>query len=203
MDAQTILDFIEELGVLKRLPRTGWLFRGITDCESVADHCYRVSILSMLLADSLVSQGVEVNAEKVMRIALLHEVAEARIGDIPFPAQAYIGEDVKTASENAAVRDMFQGFGTLQQQYVALWEEFEYGTSLEGKLVQAADKLELLIQVFEYEQVGYRSLDKFWENLWNQRNFDAYSLVREMSQLLVEKRAGLGIAEKQGLGVRD
>ncbi|MBI1927725.1 HD domain-containing protein, partial [Candidatus Poribacteria bacterium] len=51
MDAQAVLNFIEEIGVLKNLPRTGWRFRGIKDAESVADHCYRVSLLSMLLAD--------------------------------------------------------------------------------------------------------------------------------------------------------
>ena len=43
MNAQAVLDLVEEIGVLKNLPRTGWRFRGIKDAESVADHCYRVS----------------------------------------------------------------------------------------------------------------------------------------------------------------
>ena len=97
MNAQVVLDFIEEIGVLKNLPRTGWRFRGIKDAESVADHCYRVSLLSMILADVLTAQDVPLDVEKVMRIALLHEVAEARIGDLPFPALKYIPEAVKEA----------------------------------------------------------------------------------------------------------
>ncbi len=191
MNAQAVLDLVEEIGVLKNLPRTGWRFRGIKDAESVADHCYRVSFLSMLLADVLAKQGVQLDVEKVMRIALLHEVAEARIGDVPFPALEYIPEDVKEAGEKAAFRSMFEGFDTLLPKYTDLWEEFENGTSLEGKLVRAADKLELMIQVFEYEQLGYRSLDKFWTNAWNLKGFDDYALVREIMDLLVERRIQL------------
>ena len=164
MNAQAVLDFIEEIGVLKNLSRTGWRFRGIKDAESVADHCYRVSLLSMILADVLTEQDVRLDAEKVMRLALLHEIAEARIGDLPFPALEYIPEGVKEAGERAAVESMFERFGLLQQKYIQLWEEFEKGTSIEGKLVRAADKLELMIQVLEYEKIGYRSLDKSLES---------------------------------------
>ena len=88
-------------------------------------------------------------------------VAEARIGDLPFPTLKYIPEEVKAAGERAAVESMFEHFGPLQQKYMRLWDEFEEGTSIEGKLVQAADKLELMIQVLEYEKIGYRSLDEF------------------------------------------
>ena len=191
MNAQAILDFIEEIGVLKNLPRTGWRFRGIKDAESVADHCYRVSLLSMILADVLAEQGVPLDVEKVMRLALLHEVAEARIGDLPFPALEYIPEAVKKTGEQAAVESMFEHFGPLQQKYMQLWEEFEEGTSIEGKLVRAADKLELMIQVLEYEKIGYRSLDKFWTNPWNFRSFDHSPLIQEIIDLLYQRREDL------------
>ena len=191
MNAQAVLDFIEEVGILKNLPRTGWRFRGIKDAESVADHCYRVSLLSMILADVLTEQDIPLDVEKVMRIALLHEVAEARIGDLPFPALKYISEEVKAAAERAAVESMFESFGSLQQKYIQLWEEFEAGTSIEGKLVRAADKLELMIQVLEYEKIGYRSLDKFWTNPWNYRNFDDSPLIQEIMDLLYQRRDDL------------
>ena len=57
------------------------------------------------------------DVEKVMRLALLHEIAEARIGDLPFPALKYIPEAVKTAGERAAVEAMFERFGPLKQKY--------------------------------------------------------------------------------------
>ena len=191
MNAQAVLDFIEEIGVLKNLPRTGWRFRGIKDAESVADHCYRVSLLSMILADVLTEQDIPLDVEKVMRLALLHEVAEARIGDLPFPARTYIPEAVKTAGERAAVESMFERFGPLRKKYIQLWDDFEKGTSIEGKLVRAADKLELMIQVLEYEKIGYRSLDKFWTNPWNYRNFDDSPLIQEIIDLLYQRREDL------------
>ena len=191
MNAEAVLDFIEEIGVLKNLPRTGWRFRGIKDAESIADHCYRVSLLSMILADVLAEQGVPLQVEKVLRLALLHEVAEARIGDLPFPSLEYIPEAVKEAGEQAAVESMFERFGPLQKKYIQLWQEFEKGTSIEGKLVRAADKLELMIQVLEYEKIGYRSLDKFWTNPWNHRNFDDSPLIREIMDLLYQRREDL------------
>ena len=74
MNAQTILDFMEEAGKLKILPRTGWLLRGLRNPESIADHCYRTSLLAMLLADVLEEQGVEIDVARVMRMALLHDI---------------------------------------------------------------------------------------------------------------------------------
>ena len=90
MKAEAILSFIEEIGILKSLPRTGWLIHGIKNGESIADHCYRMTLLSMLLADTLVAKGMKLDTEKVMRLSLLHEIAEARIGDIPFTVLTYI-----------------------------------------------------------------------------------------------------------------
>ena len=188
LNAQTILDFIEEIGVLKNLPRTGWRFQGIKDGESVADHCYRVSLLSMILADLLKTHGVRLDAEKVMRMSLLHEVAEARIGDIPFPALEYISEDVKENGENTAVKSMFDAFGVVGKKYIDIWEEFESNTSVEGQLVRAADKLELMIQAYEYEKIGYRNLDKFWTNSWNRQGVKQFAQIQEIMDLLLERR---------------
>ena len=188
LNAQTILDFIEEIGVLKNLPRTGWRFQGIKDGESVADHCYRVSLLSMILADLLKTHGVSLDAEKVMRMALLHEVAEARIGDVPFPALEYISEDVKENGENTAVKSMFDAFGVVGEKDIEIWEEFVSNTSVEGQLVRAADKLELMIQAYEYEKIGYRNLDKFWTNSWNRQGVKQFAQIQEIMDLLMERR---------------
>ena len=188
LNAQSILNFIEEIGVLKNLPRTGWRFQGIKDAESVADHCYRVSLLSMILADLLTAHGVRLDAEKVMRMALLHEVAEARIGDIPFPALEYIPENVKESGEKMAVKSMFGGFGTVGEKYIEIWEEFEDNISVESRLVRAADKLELMIQAYEYEKIGYRTLDKFWTNNWKRQGVKQFPQIQEIMNLLVKRR---------------
>ncbi|MEC7868773.1 MAG: HD domain-containing protein [Candidatus Poribacteria bacterium] len=188
MKAEAILSFIEEIGILKSLPRTGWLIHGIKNGESIADHCYRMTLLSMVLADTLVAKGMKLDTEKVMRLSLLHEIAEARIGDIPFTVLTYIPEEVKEIGERKAVTSMLEKFGSIGKWYQELWEEFEKNETIEAKLVRAADKLELMIQVLEYEKLGYQSLNQFWENDWNQRGFDISPLIQEIMELLTKKR---------------
>ena len=188
MKAEAILSFIEEIGILKSLPRTGWLIHGIKNGESIADHCYRMTLLSMLLADTLVAKGMKLDTEKVMRLSLLHEIAEARIGDIPFTVLTYIPEEVKEIGERKAVTSMLEKFGSMGEWYQELWEEFEQNETIEAKLVRAADKLELMIQVLEYEKLGYQSLDQFWKNDWNQRGFDVNPLVQEIMDLLTKEK---------------
>ena len=188
MKAEAILSFIEEIGILKSLPRTGWLIHGIKNGESIADHCYRMTLLSMLLADTLVAKGMKLDTEKVMRLSLLHEIAEARIGDIPFTVLTYIPKEVKEIGERKAVTSMLEKFGSIGKWYQELWEEFEQNETIEAKLVRAADKLELMIQVLEYEKLGYQSLNQFWENDWNQRGFDISPLIQEIMELLTKKR---------------
>lgn len=190
MDAQAILDLMEEVGKLKVLPRTGWLLRGLRNVESIADHCYRVSLLAMIFADCLNEEGMEVDVETVMRIALLHDIAESQLGDIPHPATRYIPEDIKEKGERAAVQDMVGAFGKIGDRYVALWQSFEDASSLEAKIVRVADKLEMMIQAFEYENVGYCSLDDFWENTANFRHFNDYPLVQKIMEILQERRNG-------------
>ena len=188
MNAQAILDLMEEVGKLKLLPRTGWLLRGLRNVESIADHCYRVSLLAMIFADCLNEAGMDINVETVMRIALLHDIAESQMGDIPHPATRYIPEDIKEQGERAAVQDMLSAFGKLGDRYAALWQSFEDASTIEAKIVRVADKLEMMIQAFEYESVGYRSLGDFWENTANFRYFNDYPLVQEIMTLLEERR---------------
>lgn len=165
IDIEKMIELFSESAILKKVRRTGWTWRNVPDCESIADHCYRVNLIAMMLCDALNSsikdEGERFNAEKVLRMATIHEIAECRIGDIPYPAQKYIGSGVKTAAETEAVRDMLESFG---HGYVELWEEFENGASREGKLVKAADKFEMLLQAFEYEKAGLKTLSDFWEN---------------------------------------
>ncbi len=187
----TLLDFIEEIGVLKNIPRIGWQFRGIKDCESVADHCYRVSLLAMLLADILVEQGVELDTEKVMRIALLHEIAEARVTDIPAVSLGYIPAEIKHQAEQKAAEAMLNPFGALGERYLALWEEFEQRSTLEARVVRAADKLEMLIQAYQYEKTGYQSLGDFWVREDTRRVFEAFPQFEQILEMLETRRDAL------------
>ncbi|HEY9283293.1 MAG TPA: HD domain-containing protein, partial [Pyrinomonadaceae bacterium] len=77
-----MLPILADLQRLKRLDRTGWVLRGLAPgAESVAAHSYGVAVAAMLLADLVRARGVELDVERVLRLALLHDLAEARTGD--------------------------------------------------------------------------------------------------------------------------
>ncbi len=163
MESNQIIEFLTELIRLKALPRTGWLLRGVRDVESIADHLFGVAWIAMLLADCAIAHGKEINVEKVLRMALLHDLSEARTGDLPSTIKPYFpGNTLKQADEQAT-RDILQPLGAAGANYLALWHEYEERTSLEARLVKAADKLDLLFQAREYEKGGANNLGEFWD----------------------------------------
>ncbi|PJF44380.1 MAG: oxetanocin [Phototrophicales bacterium] len=191
MDAKSLLQFMEQVGRMKVMPRTGWLLRGVKHPETVAEHSYRMTLLAMVLSDMLNEQGLVINVERVMRMALLHDIAESQTGDIPQPAMRHFPDEVKENVERGIMTELTQDFGHLGNLYVDLWEEYERSETLEAQIVKTADKLELLIQAFEYEKLGFQSLDDFWENLLSYPLFQDYPLVQQVLILLAERRLRL------------
>src|ERR687894_2738833 len=102
-----MLSTLIELQRLKRLDRTGWTLRGLPNgTESVAAHSFGVSVTAMLLADKFIAHGIIVNVEKVLRIALLHDWAEVRVGDMPRTGTLYFGAEARKHAETAAFNDI-------------------------------------------------------------------------------------------------
>ena len=157
-----------ELQRLKVLERTGWMLRGIAQgAESVADHSYGVVVAAMLLADEVAARGVRVDAERVLRMAVLHDWAEARVGDLPRTATEYLGPEARKGAERAAFADIVAPLAAagLVEKYGALQDEYEERESLESRLVKAADVIDLLVQTLSFERAGVRGLDEFWEGI--------------------------------------
>ena len=180
-----------ELQRLKRLDRTGWTLRGLPNgTESVAAHSFGVGVAAMLLADELLAQGVTVDAEKVLRMALLHDWAEVRVGDMPRIATAYFGADARKQAESRAFADVVSELKS--DLYTTLYDDYEQRDSLEARLVKAADVLDLLVQLLALERAGARGLDEFWEVAENpdfQLGVVADGIVREVFQSLLKARS--------------
>jgi putative hydrolase of HD superfamily len=171
---ERIVDLILELDVLERLPRMGFLLQGITHPENVAAHCYGVALTAMLMTDAL--QG-PVNALRALRMALLHEVSEARITDLPYRTLGYIDPQTKSAAESRAAQDLL---GPIDDAYVSLWEEFEAAETLEARIVRAADKIQMMVKVLRYEREGRGSLADFWLNTEYNENDWGVGLARNL-----------------------
>ena len=187
-----MLSTLIELQRLKRLDRTGWTLRGLPNgTESVAAHSFGVSATAMLLADKFISRGISINVEKVLRIALLHDWAEARVGDMPRTATRYFGSEARKQAETAAFSDVVSEVDGSQGLYTTLYTDYEHRSSLEARLVKAADVLDLLVQVLALERAGARGLNEFWE-VAEQPDFklegEAEQIVQEFLQSILSAR---------------
>ncbi|HYN85656.1 MAG TPA: HD family hydrolase [Pyrinomonadaceae bacterium] len=176
-----MLSVLIELQRLKRLDRTGWVLRGLAPgAESVAAHSYGVALTAMLLADEARARGVEVNAERVLRIALLHDLAEARTGDMPRTMAEFYGAEARRAAERAAFGGVVGALAAERRaEYAGLHDDYEARASVEARLVKAADIIDLLAQALAFERAGARGLDEFWEGA-GRREFGLEGAAREV-----------------------
>lgn len=153
--------FAYEAGQLKRLPRAGWLFAGITGPESVADHSFRVGVLAYAIA---ITEGAD--AERAATLGLFHDLPETRIGDVPRVGRPY----VSTAPPQQVVADQTAGLpGPLAAHIQALIAEHESAkgpdSSREALCSRDADKLDCLLQALEYQAQGNSQMRQWIDNM--------------------------------------
>ncbi|EDW57925.1 uncharacterized protein [Drosophila virilis] len=140
-----ILQFMELIGNLKHTKRTGWVLRDVNDCESISGHMYRMSMLTFLLDGS---EGL--NQIRCMELALVHDLAESLVGDItPFCG---VSKEEKRAMEFKAMEDICKLIEPRGKRIMELFEEYEHAQSAESKFVKDLDRLDMVMQAFEYEK---------------------------------------------------
>lgn len=167
MNQDNLIALFIETTALKRLPRAGWILRGVPNVESVADHAYHTAFVALALSDVLNASGalaVALDTGKVLAIAVLHDLGETRLTDLPGPTRHLIPEGVKSQAELAAVQILTEPLPSADH-FRALWREFEDASTPEGRLVRDVDKLEMMVQCLRYELSGSRGLDDFWRNM--------------------------------------
>jgi putative hydrolase of HD superfamily len=170
LGADGLARFLHRIGRLKRVPRTGWLDRGVpaAETESVADHSFRVALLAWLAG----ADEPGLDRDRLLKLALLHDLAEAVTGDLPpydpgeltdvAPAdraavlnrrhvRSEARRAAKRAAEAAAMADLLADLsGPVADELEALWRELDEGSSAEARFVKQADKLETYLQSREY-----------------------------------------------------
>ncbi|MFZ8770498.1 HD domain-containing protein [Vibrio harveyi] len=134
-----ILTFLREAEQLKNTLRTAWTSSGRH--ESTAEHTWRLCLLAMLVAEHY----PHLDSLKVLKLCVVHDLAEAVSGDISALEQ-HDGLD-KSALELADLKQLIAPLdASLQKDLLELWLEYDSATTAEARLTKALDKLETILQ---------------------------------------------------------
>ncbi len=155
-----ILDFFKTAANLKKIHRQGWIEKlSLDNPESVADHSYSMAVISMVISDL-----ENYDSEKILKMVLLHDLAESKIGDHT-PEQ--LSSEEKNKLEDNAFNEIIENLPNLiKSQYLQIWQEYQKNNSVESKLVHQIDKLEMVIQAKIYKKDGHpqEKLESFFES---------------------------------------
>ncbi|XP_072512688.1 5'-deoxynucleotidase HDDC2 [Salminus brasiliensis] len=191
-----MLQFMKLVGQLKRVPRTGWVYRNVQRPESVSDHMYRMAVMALTVQDT------SVNRERCMKLALVHDLAESIVGDIA-PADNISKAEKHRREKEAMVRITGLLNEDLRKELYQLWEEYETQSSSEAKLVKEFDQLEMILQAHEYEELEGRPgrLQEFFTSTEGRfRHPEVLALVKSLNEERARHmaRAGESSQEKNG-----
>ena len=138
-----IRDVLIECLTLKDVARAGWVRSEVKNPESVAAHSWGVAWLAVTLCPEGLDVGISAT------IAILHDVAEIRVGDIT-PVDGINPAD-KREMEEKSTRDILESLGA-DKKLFELWLDYEDGRTPEGRFVKACDKLDMALQATLYSE---------------------------------------------------
>jgi putative hydrolase of HD superfamily len=145
---------------LKETKRAGWMKKvGIRNPESVAGHSYRMALIGAYIA----AERKDLDAAKLIRMCLLHDLSESFIGDL-MPEEKTRDERKTHSGENSVMRMILSSLPMrIRDVFLSDWEELLLGKTRESKLAWDIDNLEMRLQAVDYVMKGYdkRKLSRF------------------------------------------
>lgn len=155
------LGFLKTVGKSKRLLRSGWVREKVKDPESIAEHSFRVGVLAMVLADKL---GENLDKEKLIKMALVHDLGELITGDIVVERWDVIDfkkREQKEKEEREGTKKIFDKIEGADE-YLAIYDEMVERNTEEARAFWQLDKLEMALQALEYEEEQGKNLEEFF-----------------------------------------
>ena len=145
-------DFLFEVGMLNKTPRTGYQFLG-SGKESVAEHILR----TLFVGYTLCKMDNTLDENRVLKMCLFHDLPEARTGDMNYVNKKYVDVD-----EEKAVRELTEGISFGNEIKEAI-DEFNKKETRESQIAMDADQLALILQLKEYGDLGNKYAEE-WIN---------------------------------------
>lgn len=155
------LDFFKTVGKSKRLLRTGWIRENIANPESVAEHSFRTGMLAMVMADKM---DHPLDKNKLIKMALLHDLGELATGDIVVERGEVLDvkkRDEKEVQEKEGIEEVFGLIGE-GNVYAEIFQEMITRDTAEAIFFWQIDKLEMALQALEYEEEQDVNLEEFF-----------------------------------------
>jgi putative hydrolase of HD superfamily len=144
-----ITNFLFEVGILAKTPRSGFHFLG-TGVQTVAEHISRAVYVGYTLANL---EGADIS--KVMKMCLFHDLGEARVSDLNYVHQMYVEKKERKAISDSAENLPFG------QDIEKIIDEFEERKSLESVVAKDADNIEWILSLKEQSDVGNKRADEW------------------------------------------
>jgi len=167
---KNLVKFFHQIGKLKEMPRRGWVINDIKNGESIAEHIFRASLMAWVLGSG--KKGL--NVERILKMALMHDICEIYAGDIT-PYDSVLPKNGKKRKEfmktwprfsetqklkisrnkhkkeeeglKRLIKDLPSG---IKKEMENLWLDYEKGLTPEGRFFKQADRLENFLQALEY-----------------------------------------------------
>ena len=153
----SIANFLFEVGMLSKTPRSGYQFLG-SGKESVAEHVLR----TVFVGYALCKMDPSLDEFRVLKMCVLHDLPEARTGDMNYVNKKYVDVD-----EEKAVRELTEHlfFGSDIKSFI---DEFNRKETKEALAARDADQIALILQLKEYGDLGNKYSEE-WISFARQR----------------------------------
>ncbi len=179
------LEFFSLLGKLKRKPRREWVVEGIEDAETTAEHVYHLLVLVWATG----RENKEIDMEKAIKIALIHDMHEIYAPDFTLYDAAFLSEgeqkerveeivpqrkkptekqkekmrEIKRESEEEGMKKAVSFLeDDIKEEVYGLWEDYSKKRTVEGDFVRQANEVINLFQRAKYAK-EYKEIDcDFW-----------------------------------------
>jgi putative hydrolase of HD superfamily len=180
-----LIKFLEIAAKLKDVERTGWLESGVKDPETSSDHSFMTALMVLVLgrkaslnAFNRSGRGRKLNMEKALKMALIHDLPEAIVGDIitkekeNWERPGHLLNADKVKKERHAIKSLCPLIG--DYEIPELWEEFEAQKTPESRFVKDAEMAATIFQAVQYRREG--NFKKPMDGFWSERKL---SMIRD------------------------
>ncbi len=188
-----LLEVFLTVQVAKELPRQGFLYSGFkrSEADSVAAHSFTVTLFSYLLANKLKKEGMPINPEKTLKIALVHDLGETITGDIGTYAKDLargVFDKVERQAFSLLLRNLEE-----KREFGECFDEYISQESREAQVVKFADALDAFIQGFNTPSANLDDLRRTVASIAKKKIKDKtlFGLFNKSVRLISERKVTL------------